>query len=88
MPPLLTGALCGVAALTYGAMQLTLGVDAQVSALAVREVAAQALLGVLLAIPTYPLIRRILRPALVDDSRPRARVSPAMMDRGRMRFSA
>jgi len=87
VPPLLTGALCGVAALAYGAIQLTLGVDAQVSALALREIAVQALLGVVLAVPFFPLIRRVLRPALVDDARPRARVSPATMDRAGMRFS-
>jgi rod shape-determining protein MreD len=69
VPPLLTGALTGVAALAYGAMQLTLGIDAQISALVLREVIIQALLGALLAIPVFPLIRRILRPALVDDVR-------------------
>lgn len=69
VPPLLTGALTGVAALAYGAIQLTLGTDAQISALVLREVIIQALLGALLAIPVFPLIRRILRPALVDDVR-------------------
>lgn len=73
VPPLLTGALCGVSALAYGAMQLTLGIDATVSPLVVREVVAQALLGALLAIPLFPLIRRALRPALIDDGRARAR---------------
>jgi len=76
VPPLLTGALCGVAALVYAAMQLTLGIDAPVSVLALREIVVQGLLGVLLAVPFFPLIRRVLRPALVDDaSRPRARVA-------------
>jgi rod shape-determining protein MreD len=69
VPPLLTGALTGVAAFAYGAMQLTLGVDSQISALVLREVIVQALLGALLAVPVFPLIRRILRPALVDDIR-------------------
>lgn len=92
VPPLLTGALTGVAALAYAAMQLTLGIDAQISALAIREIVVQALLGTLLAIPAFPLIRRILRPALVDDgARSRARVSPSTLrdgiDRGRMRLS-
>lgn len=88
VPPLLTGALCGVAALAYAGMQLALGVDAQVSALAIREVLVQALLGALLAVPFFPLIRRLLRPALVDDSRRAgARVSPNTLDRGPMRLS-
>ena len=78
VPPLLTGALCGVAALAYVAMQLTLGIDATVSPLVVREIVAQALLGALLAVPVFPLIRRILRPALVDDAtRARARAAGA-----------
>ena len=76
VPPLLTGALTGVAVAAYGAIQLTLGIDAQVSALVVREIIVQALLGALLAVPFFPLIRRLLRPALVDDAR-RARVRSA-----------
>lgn len=68
VPPLLTGALTGLAVAAYGAMQLTLGIDAQVSALVVREIIVQALLGALLAVPFFPLIRRVLRPALVDDA--------------------
>jgi rod shape-determining protein MreD len=73
VPPLLTGALTGLSVAAYGAMQLTLGIDAQVSALVFREIIVQALLAILLAIPVFPLIRRILRPALIDDAR-RARV--------------
>jgi len=89
VPPLLTGALCGVAALTYGLLQLTLGIEAQISALALREVIVQALLGTLLAIPVYPLVRRLLRPALVDDTaRSRSRVSPTVLGRGGLRLSA
>ncbi len=80
VPPLLTGALCGVVALLFAALQLTLGVDAPVSVLVLREVVVQALLGVLLAVPLFPLIRRVLRPALVDDSqRARTRVTPGGM---------
>jgi rod shape-determining protein MreD len=73
VPPLLTGALTGVAVAAYGAMELTLGIDAQVSAMVFREVIVQGLLGAVLAVPFFPLIRRILRPALIDDAR-RARV--------------
>lgn len=69
VPPLLTGALTALAVAAYGAMQLSLGIDAVVSALVVREIVVQALLGALLAVPVFPLIRRLLRPALVDDHR-------------------
>jgi rod shape-determining protein MreD len=68
VPPLLAGALTALTALIYGALTLTLGVDAPVSVLALREVVVQGLLGILLAIPVFPLIRRIVRPALVDDA--------------------
>jgi rod shape-determining protein MreD len=82
VPPLITGALCAVSAACYGLLQLTLGVDAQVSALAIREVIVQGVLGVLLAVPVFPLVRRILRPALVEDSSRRARVSPNLLGGG------
>lgn len=67
VPPLVTGALTGVYAAVYAALQLMLGVDDPVSPLFLREIFAQALLAVLIAIPLFPLIKRILRPALVDD---------------------
>lgn len=88
VPPLLTGALTGAAAATYGVLQLTLGIDAQVSALVIREIVVQALLGTLLAIAFYPLIRRALRPALIDDTgRSRARASSTSLGRGGIRFA-
>jgi rod shape-determining protein MreD len=68
VPPLLTGALTALAALIYGALMLTLGIESPVSVLALREVVVQGLLGILLAIPVFPLVRRALRPALVDDA--------------------
>jgi rod shape-determining protein MreD len=94
VPPLLAGALTGVAVAAYGAMELTLGIDAQVSAMVVREIIVQALLGAVLAIPFFPLIRRILRPALIDDARrarvratsPAGRPSPFAIIRGQRSF--
>lgn len=73
VPPLLTGVLTGVAAAAYAGIQLMLGVDAPVSLLVLREIFVQALLGTLLAVPIFPLIRRLVRPALVDDARPARR---------------
>jgi len=76
VPPLLVGALTALTALIYGALTLILGVDAPISVLALREVLVQGLLGVLLAIPAFPLVKRMLRPALVDDaSRARTRAA-------------
>lgn len=67
VPPLITGALTALTALVYGLLTLTLGVEAPVNVLVLREVIVQGLLGVLLAIPVFPFVRRVLRPALVDD---------------------
>jgi rod shape-determining protein MreD len=67
IPPLLAGVLTTAAAAGFAAIQLMLGVETTVSLLVLREIFIQGLLAVLLAIPIYPLIRRILRPALVDD---------------------
>ena len=76
VPPLLIGALTALTALIYAGLTLTLGVEAPVSVLALREVVIQGLLAVLLAVPVFPLIKRVLRPALVDDAtRARARAS-------------
>ena len=67
MPPLLIGALTIAAATGFAAIQLMLGIDVQVSLLVLREIVVQGLLAFVLAIPFYPLIRRVLRPAIVDD---------------------
>jgi rod shape-determining protein MreD len=83
VPPLLTGALCGFAALAYGGIELMLGIESTVSLLVLREIVVQALLGALLAVPIFPAIRRLLRPALVDDvSRSRTRPAPGILRMG------
>jgi rod shape-determining protein MreD len=80
VPPLLCGALTGVAVTIYGAMQLTLGIEAPISVMVLREILAQALLGAILAVPLFPLIRWLLRPAIVEGGTgARARTSPDML---------
>jgi rod shape-determining protein MreD len=66
-PLLLAGALTLCAAAGFAAIQLMLGVRTPVSLLVLREIFIKGLLAVVLAIPIYPLIRRALRPAIVDD---------------------
>lgn len=68
IPPLLAAALTTGAAAGFAAIQLMLGVDTPVSLLALREIFVQGLLAFVFMIPIHPLIRRILRPALVDDA--------------------
>jgi len=67
VPPLMIGALTMASAAGFAVMQVMLGIDVQVSLLVLREIFVQGLLAFILAIPFYPLIRRALRPAIVDD---------------------
>jgi rod shape-determining protein MreD len=66
VPPVISGVLTALYALVTAALQLMLGVDGPVSAEFLREVLVQGLLGALIALIVFPLVRRILRPALVD----------------------
>jgi rod shape-determining protein MreD len=66
MPALLAGGLTLLGAAGFTAIQLMLGVDTPVSLLIVREILVQSLLATLLALAVYPLIRRVLAPALID----------------------
>jgi rod shape-determining protein MreD len=67
-PALIAGGLTLLAAGAFAALQLMLGVEAPVSLLVVREILLKALFGLLLAFPIYPGVRRLLRPALIDDT--------------------
>jgi len=85
VPPLLAGGFTLLAAGGLAAVELMLGVDASVSILFLREVVVQGLLAVLLAIPFYPLIRRILAPALIDYEPARRVLMPGLRRRSRRR---
>jgi len=67
VPPIMIGALTMASSAGFAVMQVMLGIDAPVSLLVLREIFVQGLLAFILAIPFYPLIRRGLRPAIVDD---------------------
>jgi rod shape-determining protein MreD len=73
VPPLLAGVLTALGALGFAAVQLMLGVETQVSLLAVREILVKGILAFLLALPLYPLLRMLLRPALVEEPAPARR---------------
>lgn len=72
VPALLAGGLTLVGAALFATIQLMLGVESPVSLLILREIVVKGLLGFLLALPVFPLVRRVLRPALVEDT-PRRR---------------
>ncbi len=86
-PPLLAGALTALAAAGFSAIQIMLGVETDVSLLLVREILIKGLLAFLLAMAIYPLLRRLVRPALVDYSPARRRrlLSPARLRERRRR---
>jgi rod shape-determining protein MreD len=67
VPPIMIGVLTMAASAGFAAIQLMLGIEVPVSLLVLREIFVQGLLAFVLAIPLYPLIRRVLRPAIVDD---------------------
>jgi rod shape-determining protein MreD len=79
LPPLLCMGLTLFAELAFGAVQLMLGVDAPVSALVLRDAIIKSIFAFFLAAPTYWLIRRALRPALIDDRATRRRAQPRML---------
>ena len=75
VPPLIVGALSLAYAALFTALQLMLGVSTPVSLVILRDIVIKGLLGFVLALAVYPLIRRILRPALIDEA-PASRRAP------------
>jgi rod shape-determining protein MreD len=73
VPPAVTAALVLVYGVVLAGLELMLGVDNPVDPFFWGEILTQALLGGLVALALFPLVRRILRPALVDDRRPARR---------------
>jgi rod shape-determining protein MreD len=57
----------------FSLIQFLLGVDAPVSFLLVREILATVLVNMVIALPVYAIVRRVLGPYLPDDPRRRRR---------------
>jgi rod shape-determining protein MreD len=67
-----------LAVVAFSMIQLMLGVEAELSALIVRDTLLKALYNLLLTVPVYAGVRRALRPALIDDTAgPGPMVAPA-----------
>jgi rod shape-determining protein MreD len=76
--PALAAVAAGLAfSACFAIIQFLLGVESTVSLLVVRDAVVGALLGGLLALPVFALVRAALRPELVDDLRPPPRRRPA-----------
>ena len=78
VPPLMCVGLTLFAELGYGAVQVMLGIDSPVSLLIVRDMLLKAVYAFFLGWPIYLVVRRVLRPALVEEPRVRRRSSTAL----------
>lgn len=67
VPPLLCMGLTLFAELGFGAVELMLGIDAPVSPLVIRDMLLKSIFAFFLGWALYALLRRALRPALVEE---------------------
>ena len=79
VPPLLCMGLTIVAEIGFGAIELMLGTDATVSGLIVRDVLLKGVYAFVLGWPIYLGLRRILRPALVEEQAVRRPRRPTVL---------
>jgi rod shape-determining protein MreD len=85
VPPLLCMGLTLFAELGFGAVELTLGVDAPISPLVVRDMLLKSIFAFFLGWAIYALLRRALRPALVEEPTVRRRRRPRALRSSRGR---
>jgi rod shape-determining protein MreD len=85
VPPLLCMGLTLFAELGFGAVELTLGIDAPISPLVVRDMLLKSIFAFFLGWAIYVLLRRVLRPALVEEPTLKRRRRPRVLrpSRGR-----
>lgn len=79
VPALLCMGLTLMAELAYAAIQLLLGIDAPVSPLIVRDLLLKSVYAFFIGWPMFLLVRRILRPALVEEPKVRRRRQPRVL---------
>ena len=79
VPPLLCMGLTLFAELGFALVQVMLGVDAPVSALIVRDMLLKSVYAFFLGWPIYLVLRRLLRPALVEEPKVTRRRQPTVL---------
>jgi len=79
VPALLCMGLTLLAELGFAAVQLLFGIDAPVSTLVIRDMVLKSVYAFFLGWPLYLLVRRVLRPALVEEPRVRRRRQPTVL---------
>jgi rod shape-determining protein MreD len=81
--PLLAGAAgTFLYSVSFSISQFLLGVDSAVSPLIIRDTFAQTALNGLIALAVFPIVRRVLRPSLVDAFVPRRRMTTTVLRAG------
>jgi rod shape-determining protein MreD len=78
-PAILCMGLTLAAELGFAAIQLLLGIDAPFSLLIVRDLVLKSVYAFFLGWPIYLLVRRALRPALVEEPKVQRRRQPRVM---------
>jgi len=79
LPALLCMGFTLLAELGFGLIQILLGLDAPISVLIVRDLLLKSVYAFFLGWPLFLLIRRVLRPALVEESTLRRRRQPTIL---------
>jgi rod shape-determining protein MreD len=79
VPALLCMGLTFSAELGFGLIQILLGLDAPLSTLIIRDLLLKSVYAFFLGWPIYLLVRRVLRPALVEDPTVQRRRSPKVL---------
>lgn len=79
LPALLCMGLTLAAELGFAAIQLMLGIDAPVSVLIVRDMLLKSVYAFFLGWPIYLIVRRLLRPALVEEPKLQRRRQPRVL---------
>lgn len=79
VPALLCMGLTLFAELSYAVIQLLLGIDAPVSALVIRDLLLKSVYAFFLGWPIYLGVRRLLRPALVEETKLQRRRNPTVL---------
>lgn len=79
VPALLCMGLTMLAELGYGVVQLLFGIDAPLSTLIIRDLLLKSVYAFFLGWPIYLGVRRVLRPALVEDPKVQRRRQPTVL---------
>jgi rod shape-determining protein MreD len=79
VPPLLCMGLTVFAELGFGAVELMIGIDTSVSGLVVRDLLLKGVYAFVLGWPIYLGLRRMLRPALIDEQAVRRSRRPTVL---------